>query len=491
MGQEELKSDRFKSDILTSDNLKSDIFKVLWIVLLLAAVIVLFSGCGTPVVSDAVSAKGLSAESSEVQNVQRGETPPVCGVSIASDQSAYQVRLYQIMQKQAEEKGIRLIWKYADWDASLQNRQIRELIDDKVDVLIICPVNSKSMLDSLKEARSREIPVVNLNMKVDAYSAVYIDTYVGASSQEEGSLAAQLTTDLLPDGGKVAILEGTPGTDPQIYRTQAFVDELGDRPDIQIADIRSADWNRQEADSSAKASSDTKEASESTSVSATSAVEAAAEVKKAETGDTPTIAFVPKVMGQAWWDYVQKGVEEWSKDTGYDVIYKGPTEIDAAAQVQIMTDLVNQGVDILCFSPNDPDACEAICKQARDKGIIVISTEASGMENIDYDVEAFDEAGMGGFLMDQLASSMGEKGQYITMVGSMTMESQNNWADAAVARQEEAYPDMELVADKRVADDSDAEKAYELTKQLLQKYPDLKGILGTGSFDAPGAARAI
>lgn len=245
------------------------------------------------------------------------------------------------------------------------------------------------------------------------------------------------------------------------------------------------------ADSSAKASSDTKEASESTSVSATSAVEAAAEVKKAETGDTPTIAFVPKVMGQAWWDYVQKGVEEWSKDTGYDVIYKGPTEIDAAAQVQIMTDLVNQGVDILCFSPNDPDACEAICKQARDKGIIVISTEASGMENIDYDVEAFDEAGMGGFLMDQLASSMGEKGQYITMVGSMTMESQNNWADAAVARQEEAYPDMELVADKRVADDSDAEKAYELTKQLLQKYPDLKGILGTGSFDAPGAARAI
>ena len=75
--------------------------------------------------------------------------------------------------------------------------------------------------------------------------------------------------------------------------------------------------------------------------------------------------------------------------------------------------------------------------------------------------------------------------------GSMTMESQNNWADAAVARQEEAYPKMELVADKRVADDSDAEKAYELTKQLLQKYPNLKGILGTGSFDAPGAARAI
>lgn len=207
--------------------------------------------------------------------------------------------------------------------------------------------------------------------------------------------------------------------------------------------------------------------------------------------ETPTIAFVPKVIGQAWWDHVQENVEEWAADEGIDVIYKGPTDTDAAAQVQIMTDLVNQGVDILCFSPNDPDACEEICKEAMEKGIVVIATEASGMENVTYDVEAFDETGLGGFLMDQLAEQMGEEGEYITMVGSMTMESQNNWADAAVARAEDAYPKMTLVDDKRVADDSDAEKAYELTKELLQKYPNLKGILGTGSFDAPGAARAI
>ncbi len=207
--------------------------------------------------------------------------------------------------------------------------------------------------------------------------------------------------------------------------------------------------------------------------------------------DTPTIAFVPKVIGQPWWDNVEKNVEEWAEETGIEVIYQGPAEVDAAAQVQIMTDLVNQDIDVLLFSPNDPAACEAICKEARDKGIIVIATEASGMENVDYDIEAFDEVGLGGFLMDQLAEQMGGEGQYITMVGSMTMESQNNWADAAVARQEEAYPDMELVPDERVADDSDAEKAYELTKELITKYPDLKGILGTGSFDAPGAARAI
>lgn len=210
----------------------------------------------------------------------------------------------------------------------------------------------------------------------------------------------------------------------------------------------------------------------------------------AEEADTPTIAFVPKVMGQAWWDHVQENVEEWSEENGIDVIYKGPTDVDAAAQVQIMTDLVNQGVDVLCFSPNDPDACEAICKEAMDKGIIVIATEASGMENVTYDIEAFDETGLGGFLMDQLAEQMDGEGQYITMVGSMTMESQNNWADAAIARAEEAYPNMTYL-DERIVDDSDADIAYNKTKEAIEKYPNLKGILGTGSFDAPGAARAI
>ena len=208
--------------------------------------------------------------------------------------------------------------------------------------------------------------------------------------------------------------------------------------------------------------------------------------------EAPTIAFVPKVIGQPWWDNVEKNVKEWSEETGIDVIYQGPSDVDATAQVKIMTDLINQGeIDVLCFSPNDPDACEAICKEAMDKGIVVIATEASGMENVDYDIEAFNEAGMGAFLMDQLAAQMGEEGQYITMVGSFTMESQNNWADAAVERQKEAYPNMELVPDERVEDNSDAEEAYNLTKELLTKYPELKGILGTGSFDAPGAARAI
>ena len=205
----------------------------------------------------------------------------------------------------------------------------------------------------------------------------------------------------------------------------------------------------------------------------------------------PVIAFVPKTEGNAWWSYVRTGVEDWAKETGYDVIYKGPISNDPAEQVQIMSDLVAQDIDILCFSALDTGACEAVCKEARDKGIIVIATECSGMTNIDYDVEAFSEEGFGGFLMDTLAEMMGEEGEYVTMVNSLTQESLNNWADAAVKRQLEAYPNMTLIPEARVISNGDTEIAYEVTKELIKKNPNLKGILGTGSYDAPGAARAI
>ncbi len=205
----------------------------------------------------------------------------------------------------------------------------------------------------------------------------------------------------------------------------------------------------------------------------------------------PKIAFVPKLTNQPWWERAISGVEQWSKDNGIEVIIKGPTEADPAAQVQIITDLVSQGVDILCVAPLDAESCENILKQAREKGIIVIAHEAVGIVNVDYDLEAFSEAGLGGTMMDNLARMMGEEGEYITMAGFVTMASHMNWIKAGVERQKEAYPNLKLVEETPVESEIDAERAYEVTKELVKKYPNLKGILGTSSFDCLGAARAI
>src|SRR5690606_37105152 len=77
-------------------------------------------------------------------------------------------------------------------------------------------------------------------------------------------------------------------------------------------------------------------------------------------------------------------------------------------------------------------------------------------------------------------------------VGHVTNASHNEWADGGVARQQADYPNMTLLeAEPRVESQDDGETAYQRAKELLTAYPELKGIMGTSSFDAPGIARAI
>jgi len=175
----------------------------------------------------------------------------VIGATLADESSSYLVSVSQYMYQAASESDAQLILEYASWDAELQVKQIYQFIKDDVDVIILCPVNAKLLLNPLKKAKEAGIPIINLNMKVDAISSEYIDTYVGASSSEEAALAADLFVQLLEtedsEGGEIAIIEGSPGSDPQIYRTQTFIEQLASHPDIKIVGIRNGAWDREKA----------------------------------------------------------------------------------------------------------------------------------------------------------------------------------------------------------------------------------------------------
>ena len=205
-----------------------------------------------------------------------------------------------------------------------------------------------------------------------------------------------------------------------------------------------------------------------------------------------TIAIVPKDATNPWFVRMEAGVQKYAADTGMNVFQKGPSETDATMQAQVIQDLIAQGVDAIGVVPVDPGAIEPALKEASDAGIVVVTHEGASQENTMYDIEAFNNAKYGAFIMDNLAEAMGEEGTYTTMVGHVTNASHNEWADGAVARQKEAYPKMTLLeAEPRVESEDNGETAYQVAKEVLKKYPEVKGILGTSSFDAPGVARAI
>lgn len=205
------------------------------------------------------------------------------------------------------------------------------------------------------------------------------------------------------------------------------------------------------------------------------------------------IANSPKCVGIAWWDRMQVGNQRFMDATGNKVYQVGPAgQADTAVQVQTIEDIIASGANAITVIPADPKTVEALLAKARSQKIVVISHEAEGMKNVDYDIEAFVNADYGAHVMDNLAQQMGGKGGYAIMMGALTMTSHQQWTAGAIARQKEKYPNMYLVCDPLEPQMTGSlEGSYLTGKEVIAKYPDVKGIIGWDMVNPPGIARAV
>lgn len=218
--------------------------------------------------------------------------------------------------------------------------------------------------------------------------------------------------------------------------------------------------------------------------------------KEGDTGETDkeakayVIANAPKCIGISWWDRMKEGNDVFMKNTGNEVYQTGPAGAgDAAVQVSSIEDAIAAGVNAITVIPYDPDSVETTLAKARKQGIVVISHEAENLQNVDYDIEAFANKEYGAHMMDILAGQMGEKGDYCLMMGALTMATHQQWTEGALERQKEAYPDMKPVCDPVEGPTTDA--AYSAAKEVIAKYPTVKGFIGWDMVDPPGIAMAV
>ncbi len=204
------------------------------------------------------------------------------------------------------------------------------------------------------------------------------------------------------------------------------------------------------------------------------------------------IANLPKSVGGAWFNRMDDGVKKYAADSGNEAFQTGADKGDAALQVKEVENLIAQKVDVINIVPVSPEALEPMLKKAMDAGIIVISHEAQGIENVHFDVEAFDGEAYGARLMDRMAEAMGQEGEYIISVGSLTAKSHMSWANGALKRQEEEYPNMVcLNADAFIETNYNQKASQEQAAELMKTYPDLKGMFATSATDLPGYALAV
>ncbi|MDV7145578.1 autoinducer 2 ABC transporter substrate-binding protein [Tropicimonas sp. TH_r6] len=202
------------------------------------------------------------------------------------------------------------------------------------------------------------------------------------------------------------------------------------------------------------------------------------------------IVTVVKVTGENWFTRMAEGVDKYGADTdGITARQVGPAKADAAQQTAIIQDLIAQDVDAITIVPMDPSALEGVLRRAMKRGIVITTHEADNLQNTQVDMEAFDNHEFGAHFAEQIVECMGEEGQWTSFVGSLGSLTHVQWADGG-EEYAAKFPGMELVSPKNESF-NDANRAYEIAKEILRTYPDIKGFQGGSAIDVIGIGRAV
>ena len=84
-----------------------------------------------------------------------------------------------------------------------------------------------------------------------------------------------------------------------------------------------------------------------------------------------TVAFIPKLTGNAFFESANDGAQEYAEKWGITVEYMGNSVAGAAEQVEVIHQAINTGVDAICISTVDAAGVSDALKEAADAGITV------------------------------------------------------------------------------------------------------------------------
>ncbi|MDZ7801997.1 MAG: substrate-binding domain-containing protein [Trueperaceae bacterium] len=201
------------------------------------------------------------------------------------------------------------------------------------------------------------------------------------------------------------------------------------------------------------------------------------------------IAMIPKLVGIDYFAATEQGATQAANELdNVELIHRGPTTASVNDQIQLIENFITAGVDVIAVSANDPQAIAPALERAMDEGIHVVTFDADANAR-DLFVNQATFEGIGVTMIEEMVAQIGEDGRAAVVTSSLTAPNQNAWLDAMEAHIEENYPDFEIV-DVRPAEE-DQQRAFTVTQDLMQVYPDLEGVFGLSSVAFPGAAEAV
>jgi len=200
--------------------------------------------------------------------------------------------------------------------------------------------------------------------------------------------------------------------------------------------------------------------------------------------------MMPKAKGDPYFVSCRKGAEEAAKELGIDLIWDGPTGLDAAKQNELVENWITRKVDVIAVAVENRGGISSVLRKARARGIHVLTWDADAEPDArDFFVNQATPEGIGNALTDEAARLMGGRGEFAVITGALSAANQNEWIVYIKKRLADKYPGLTLVTIRPSDDDRD--KAFLETQTILKVHPTVRLIMAISAPAVPGAGEAI
>jgi rhamnose transport system substrate-binding protein len=203
-----------------------------------------------------------------------------------------------------------------------------------------------------------------------------------------------------------------------------------------------------------------------------------------------TIAVMPKAKGDPYFVSARAGAEEAAKELGVDLIWDGPTSLDAAKQNELVENWITRQVDAIAVAVENKAGISTVLRKARQHGIKVLTWDADAEPDArDVFVNQATPEGIANTLTAEASRLLNGRGQFAIITGALSAANQNEWIAFIKKRIAERYPGLTL-ATIRPSDD-DRDKAFAETQTILKVYPQVKLIMAISAPAVPGSGEAV
>ncbi len=207
-------------------------------------------------------------------------------------------------------------------------------------------------------------------------------------------------------------------------------------------------------------------------------------------GPRPVIAMMPKAKGDPYFVSCRAGAEEAAQELGVELIWDGPTGLDAAKQNEVVENWITRKVDVIAVAVENRAGISTVLRKARERGIKVLTWDADAEPDArDFFVNQATPEGIGSTLTDEASRLLGGKGEFAIITGALSAANQNEWIAFIKKRVAEKHPGLTL-ATIRPSDD-DRDKAFGETQTILRVHPNVKLVMAISAPAVPGAAEAV